>query len=325
MNYLSMIPSVRGVPLLYVVRENAAPNHETDFGNDFIACSIAYAPLDDASLRANARKAHQLLMNFLVAESMEQWTKDLAPRVNGRRDMEALRNHYGGEGNASRRMATAEKLRESLHYKSERSLPFSTFLDRMQKMFNIFKEEGEQLTENAKVRELFKRVQHMHLQGTIKALHVRYDLDCITYTETANHLTAAVSKLPEFQLARRVSAVKRVRGGGKGKHKRGSIYAEDGTIFTGYYSNFMSFSKEEHDKVIAERERKNGKKNDKRDTKRKLSELQSLTEDIAMMKHTVLQLITAKPGNHEEEEKETPRNNAGNCFGGPKWKAGNKI
>ena len=71
----------------------------------------------------------------------------------------------------------------------------------MQKMFNIFKEEGEQLTENAKVRELFKCVQHMQLQDTVKALRVRYNLDGITYTEAANHLTAAVSELPEFQLA----------------------------------------------------------------------------------------------------------------------------
>ena len=140
-------------------------------------------------------------MNFLVAELAEQWIKDLAPQVNGRRDMEALRNHYGGKGNASRRITTAEKLRESLHYRSERSLPFSTFLDRMQKMFNIFKEEGEQLTENAKVRELFKHVQHTLLQDTVKVLHVRYDLDGITYREAANHLTAAVSELPEFQLA----------------------------------------------------------------------------------------------------------------------------
>ena len=47
--YLSTIPGVRGVPLLYVVRENAAPDHEPDFGNDFVACSIACVPLDDAS------------------------------------------------------------------------------------------------------------------------------------------------------------------------------------------------------------------------------------------------------------------------------------
>ena len=35
-NYISTIPGVWGVPLLYVVRENAAPDHETDFGNDLV-------------------------------------------------------------------------------------------------------------------------------------------------------------------------------------------------------------------------------------------------------------------------------------------------
>ena len=167
MNYLSTISCVRGVPLSYIVREYEAPYHETDFGNNFTTRLIACAPFNDSSFRDDTRKVHQLLMNFIVAVSAGQCIEDLTPRVNGRRDMEALRNHYGGEGNASRRIATAEKLGESLHYKSERSLPFSTFLDMMQKMFNIFKEEGEQLTENAKVKELFKRVQHTQLQDTV--------------------------------------------------------------------------------------------------------------------------------------------------------------
>ena len=53
--------------------------------------------------------------------------------------------------------------------------------------------------------------------------------------------------------------------------------------------------------------------------------MQRLTEDIAMMKRTVSQLITAKPGNHKEEEKDASQNDAGNFFGGRKWKAENKI
>ena len=195
-------------------------------------------------------------MNFLVAELAEQWIKNLAPWVNGRLDMEALRNHYGGEGNASRRIAMAEKLHVTLHYKSERSMPFSTFLDGMQKMYNIFQEEGEELTENAKVRELLKHVQHNQLQDTVKALWVWFDLDGISYTEAANHLTSAVSELPEYLLARHVSSLKHIHGGGsdkgKNKFKWDSIYADDGTIFTGYYSNWKSFSKEDRNKVIAE-------------------------------------------------------------------------
>ena len=84
-----------------MVRANEAPDHETNFEGDFVARSITCAPLNNATFRADAQKVHQLLMNFLVAESVEQWIKNLAPWVNGRLDMEALRNHYGGEGNAS--------------------------------------------------------------------------------------------------------------------------------------------------------------------------------------------------------------------------------
>ena len=229
-NFLSTIPSVKGVLLSYVVRANEDPDHETDFEGDFVARSIACAPLNNATFRADARKVHQLLMNFLVAESVEQWIKNLASCVNGRLDMEALRNHYGSKGNASRCIATAEKLHETLHYKSERSMPFSTFLDHMQKMFNIFQEEGEELTENAKVRELLQRVQNNQLQDTVKALRVRFDIDGISYTEAANHLTSAVSELPEYLLARRVSSLKCIRGGGlekgKNKFKWDSIYAD---------------------------------------------------------------------------------------------------
>ena len=299
-NYLSTIPSVKGIPLSYVVRTNEDLDHETNFEGDFMAPSIACAPLNDATFCANARKVHQLLMNFLVVESVEQWNKNLAPRANGRLDMEALRNHYGGKGNASRRIATAEKLRETLHYKSERSMPFSTFLDRMQKMFNILQEEGEELTENAKVRELLKHVQHNQLQDTVKALWVRFDLDKISYTEAANHLTSAVSELPEYLLAHHVSSLKHIHGGqsdkGKNKFKRDSIYANNGTIFTGYYSNMKSFSKEDRDKVIAERKKKNTPGVAKNENKRKLDEIQALTDDIDEAHGLAVGGNQAKPG-----------------------------
>ena len=240
-NYLSTIPGAKGIPLSHVVRANEDPDHETNFEGDFVARSIACAPHNNATFHADARNVTQLFMNLLVAESAEQWIKNLVTRVNERLGMEALCNHYGGEDNANRHIATAEKLREKLHYKSERSMPFSTFLDRMQKMYNIFQEEVEELTENAKVHELLKCVQNNQLQDTIKALRVWFDLDGISYTEAANHITSAVKKFPEYILTCQVSSQKRIRGGesekGKNKFKQDSIYADDVTIFTGYYSN----------------------------------------------------------------------------------------
>ena len=142
-------------------------------------------------------------------------------------------------------------MREGLHYKNKRSLVFSIFLDRMQKMFNIYEEEGEEFTKNAKLRELFKRVQHPQLQDTVKALKVCFDMEGITYTQAANHLTATVSELPEYHLTHKVSAsssgAPRIRGGGGSSHnsnikRKGGMQApnkgilmSDGLVFTGYY------------------------------------------------------------------------------------------
>ena len=150
-NYLSTIPGVYGIPLSYVIRQNNESQHDQDFGEDFTQEMISCVSLRGANFRADSRKVHQLHKNYLVAESAEQWIHNIEHLNNGRRDMQALRNHYQGKGNTSRCIATVEILKETLHYESECSLTFTTFLDRMQKMFNIFQKEGEELSENAKL------------------------------------------------------------------------------------------------------------------------------------------------------------------------------
>ena len=136
-NYLSTIPGHYHVPLSYIVLEQEDPDHDCDFGDDFVSEMIACAPLHGTHFRVDSRLVHQLLKNYFVAETAEQWIKNLEPHADGCRDMLALQEHYSGEGNASRRIATAERMREGLHYKNERSLAFSICLDGMQKMFNI--------------------------------------------------------------------------------------------------------------------------------------------------------------------------------------------
>ena len=82
-NYLSTIPGVYGIPLSYVVRENQTPDHTRDFEGDFMEEIIVCAPLNGPKFWVDARKVHQLLKNFLTAESAEQWIRPLAPRGNG--------------------------------------------------------------------------------------------------------------------------------------------------------------------------------------------------------------------------------------------------
>ena len=85
--------------------------------------------------------------------------------------------------------------------------------------------------------------------------------------------------------------------------------------------NWKSLSKEDRDKVIAEPKKKNTNGGVKNDNKRKLAEIQALTDDIAMMKCTVSQLAATKR-NQDEQDDNAPRNDAGNHFGGRKAKAG---
>jgi hypothetical protein len=95
-----------------------------------------------------------LLTGYLQGEQSESWIRNIARYQDGRRDMEALRHHYAGKGNSTRRISDAKQIQSTLHYKSERALPFNRFLDSLQKMFTIFEEEDEPLTECAKVDEL---------------------------------------------------------------------------------------------------------------------------------------------------------------------------
>ena len=327
-NYLSTIPGVYGVPLSYIVHDNEAPDHMRDFAGDFTEEIIACAPLNGPKFRADARKVHQLLKNFLMAESAEQWIRPLAPRGNGCDDILELRRHYEGKGNQSRRIASADKYHETLHYKSERAMPWETFLDRMQKMFNIYKEEGEEMTENAKLRELFKRTKHPQLTESVKALEVCYNMDGLTYTQAANHLTAAVSKLPDYQMAHRVSNVKTTGTGGNKQGRircnRNSIYATDGTIWTGHYDKWATMKDADKEKVTVEREHKKkartGKGSKGKTYKRKVSDLSSLTEDIQAMKRLVAELISKRDEMVDEGATKPPCNDARNAFGGRAYK-----
>ena len=87
--------------------------------------------------------------------------------------MIVLRAHYSGEGNFSRRIVEAERLRDLIHYKNKRSMSFSSYLGKVQKMFNIFADQKEPYTEDMKLRFLFRTVQHPSLSAAIEALKVR--------------------------------------------------------------------------------------------------------------------------------------------------------
>ena len=90
-------------------------------------------------------------------------------------------------------------MRETIHYKSERALPFGTFLHKLEQMFNMFDENGEPYGNAAKLLTLFDKVQHPQLTSSISALKFCNNIpgEDMNYSSAANHLSAEVLKMPE--------------------------------------------------------------------------------------------------------------------------------
>ena len=311
-NMLSIQVGVFGVPLAYVIRESDVPDPDASF-DTFVEKCIANCPLEGPKYEADARMVHQIIMSYTTGETAEQWLKPHAKKANGRLDMKALRDYYRGEGNQTRRVSDAEKLRDTLHYKSEGAMPFAAFLSKCQKMFNMFEESKEPYTEAAKLRFLFEKVQNAELRPAIESLKAGLvnNSDAYTFTSASNHLAAQVKP----RTTRGLSAV--------GADLSRAEIMKDGKIFTGYYRNWTSIKPDNQKLVIAERERLgarpgNNKKGGKREKNSLKAQVKALRKKNDKQKAYISSL---KRGSNSSEESasssnESVTNDAGNAFGG---------
>ena len=252
-NYLRAQIGANGIPLSYVIREEETPETGTTYP-DFISETIARAPLNGEFYEADRMAVFNALISFTTDQPSGDWIKNTTKHNDGRRSMKALRNHFAGEGNASRNVAEADRLKENLHYKSERAMTFENFLTSSQKMYNIFEKEEEPMTEDAKIRFLFKRVQHQGLQPAIEALKVKQSTsEGLTYTQAANHLATAVSELPDYIAKNR--NISSASTSDPSKTGDPAIYNEDGTINTGHIPSWRTLTPADRALVHAERKR----------------------------------------------------------------------
>ena len=155
--------------------------------------------MSGTNFEADAKRVHNIIIQLVQGEHSEQWIKKLKSKQDGRADLKALTSYYQGEGNTTRRIAKADRLRETLHYKSKRALPFGTFLHKLEQMFNMFDDNGEPYGNAVKIRTLFDEVQHPQLTSSISALKVLNNMpgEDMNYSSAANHLSAEVLTMPE--------------------------------------------------------------------------------------------------------------------------------
>jgi hypothetical protein len=318
-NYLSVIPGVNGIPLAYVIRAEVVPPYEEEYVNHSERM-INRAPHTGPFYIADSRRVHNLITGFVQGELTESWIRPLARYQDGRKDMLALRHHYAGEGNATRRIADAKRIQSTLHYKSERALPFHKFLDSLQKMFTIYFEENEALTERAKVDELLTKCQNPALTAAVAQLRYQANTSHLTFEVAANHLTAAVSQTPDYLMARRIGSTNTThrdtgggrsngRGGGRsgrgGRHNRGRGRGHTNKPKSGYYSpaEWSKLSFDERDKIRKDRDIKG----EQGGTKRNIS-------DISV--DQVKAILSALQKDTNDTSTESPSLQAGNAFGG---------
>lgn len=292
---------------------------------------VARAPHNGPYFTADSRRVHNLITSYLQGETTESWIRPIARHNDGRRDMLALRDHYAGEGNSTRRIAEAKRIQSTLHYKTERALPFNKFLDMLQKMFTIYYEEGEELTERAKIDELLSKVQHAGLAAAIAQLRFQANTSNLTFTVAANHLTAAVSQTPDYIMARKMSSTNTFprdnrggRGGrGGGRFNRGTGRGGRGGRGRGRstkprYNDYLP--KSEWDKLSSEERENIRKARDNKGqsdaTKRSIGDIsvEQLSTIIGAMQSMA---SVAPPATAISEITiETPDQQAGNAFGG---------
>ena len=177
---------------------------------DFVDRTIVQAPLTGTAAAADKSTVHQLILSFTTGESSETWVKPVLRFKYGRKSMEALRNHFTGEGNSSRRIPRVKKLKENLFYKTEATMPFETFLTRCQEMFNIFEKHDEALSPEAKLRFLFSKIRNTGLDSAAAAMKVKIATEpskTVTYITITNHLSTDISELPENKRSQNISTI----------------------------------------------------------------------------------------------------------------------
>ena len=83
---------------------------------NFIDKTIECKPLKGDYHEADRHTVHHALVSFKTGHPSEDWIKANLRYMYGRIFMKALRNHFSGEGNATRNISKAERLQDSLHY-----------------------------------------------------------------------------------------------------------------------------------------------------------------------------------------------------------------
>jgi hypothetical protein len=143
---------------------------------------------------------------------------------NDRQAMIALRLHYDGPGKIEKRLAQAKKQLSDIHYRTEQTFPFESYITKLKSSFEVLEECNEAYTEWNKVSILLDRIQpnNTQIQAAKTTIRLSNELQA-DFNAAANYLSKIVATVfPAVQVkyGRQISSVN-TSGRGSGGNRPG--------------------------------------------------------------------------------------------------------
>jgi len=339
-NKLSSISGIKDVPLSYVIRKNEVADDDDLIDQTFLELTVLQAPLEGATFEADSREVHQIIVANTAGTDAQDFLKRVRKHQCGRRDMLALRDFFGGSGTINRRLQEAKLVLKHLHYKSERTLPFASFVAKLTGIFEVLSDGGQEKGEQEKVEIFFEKFQCDSLSNEIIASKFDYGRNGGTFADTANTMADHVKPLaPNQQFGRNGRQVSAIGTTHTGQPPDAGIYLSNGSIFTGKYDNavFNLLSREEKEALRTARSGHKGGGNGRdkgsrkiKATKRKNTiKLKKVNQQLKDARRSIAALKATKdeampPAAPAADAPPASSGSAGTSFGGRSGAPGNR-
>jgi hypothetical protein len=244
---LTLAYGSKGVPLAYLIRENAAP--DLTVGGTWEEMAISGAPLAGLDYDADKLNVHLFILNN-VGEESDAYTyiQPILGRKDGRRDILALRGRYDNEATVQTRVNMANKTWELLVYKNERAMSFEEFCSKLQKALQNFERAGRAKHEGDIIDWIWAHIQNAELGQILAALKAGQAMAARTPTQILQEIAKEIPNLHKgSNFQSRVSAME-IHGSNDytfdGYPPSRGAYTTDGRLFCGSYPHRQWFNDE---------------------------------------------------------------------------------
>ncbi|MGH7974125.1 MAG: hypothetical protein ACREBR_01265 [bacterium] len=277
--YFGQLKGGGRIPLKYVIRDSDNGDREMNYATDMerLICTV---PLEGELFTRDNRVVYGIIKSLVLEGPGWNWIIHLDREENGRAAWKAIKDHYEGKSETSRRKDEAYKsLGNSLYVGERKNFTFEVYTNIHQKAHQDLMRMGEPVPENRKVQIFMDNIRDSYLTAG-KAAVLASETMSSNFVVAANYLANFVARMKSsFDNDRRVSAFDarrppfgkigrgrgsgrgRGRGGGRGRGRSGdhgrSNFGEDK-----YHSwaEWSKLSQEQKSKIFQLREEKKKRK-----------------------------------------------------------------